>query len=124
MRTQMRSITISPNDINKAKDLWLSGTDIEYLNNLLTSAFFDGTDGAGKPKAIRDLLKVNNELYRWLNDGDLSYRMRRDGVKYMTDTQRCEYFWKILSAAVKKAGNTIDGQSVFANAGIIVLWKI
>lgn len=120
----MRIITISPNDINKAKDLWLSGTDIEYLNNLLTSAFFDGTDGTGKPKPIKDLIKVNTELYRWLNDGESSYRLRKAGVKYMTDTQRCEYFWKILSAAVKKAGDTIDGQTVFANAGISVHWKI
>lgn len=119
----MRQITINANDYKNATDCYLTGTALLELDHILFARLVPAT-GLAKTTAGSKVQRINRSIYRYLNDGDKTPKMRADHVADMTESQQIMYFWKSLLKVLVEVCRTRAGAQALKDAGVEVVWNV
>lgn len=113
------------NDINNAKDTYLSGTKLVELNHVLFKKLVPVlAKDEPQTSAGKRLLGTNRMLYRFNNDGDIFPALRARGVwNYDDDATNTKIFYEILDDRLTDVINTRAGKAALVGTKFEYLIK-
>ena len=118
----MKTIIINRNQVTEDTSIWLEGTSVMELNDVLFDelAPVEGKDSTAAGKILR---KCNHTIRRYLNDGVIPPAWRCDGIERMSDFEVAQFLFDYLAFNLGRVCATKAGKQVLADAGIKVVFE-
>lgn len=120
----MKTIIIDPKEVTEDTSIWLTGTSVRELNDVLYKALVPSNINKAPTTAGETLRKCNRVIYRFLNDGDIPIAWHRDGVAKMSDFEATQFLFDYFARKLYEVCASRVGKQVLANAGVKVIFRI
>ena len=118
----MKTIVINNNQVTPNTSIWLDGTSVKQLNDILFPVLVPA-EGKAETTAGETLRKCNRAIYRYLNDGDIPPVWRRAGILKMTDFEITKFLFDYAARKLREVCATRVGKRVLADAGVRVVFE-
>lgn len=118
----MKTIIININEVTEDTSIWLEGTSVMELNDVLWDALAP-VEGKAPTAAGEILRKCNSTIRRYLNNGYAPAAWRCDGIERMSDFEVAQFLFDYLAFNLGRVCATKEGKQVLADAGIKVVFE-
>ena len=119
----MKTIIINRNEVTEDTSIWLTGTSVRELNDVLYKALVPSNIKRAPTTAGEKLRKCNSTIYRFLNDGDIPIAWRRAGVAKMSDPEATQFLFDYFARKLYEVCASRVGKQVLADAGVTMVFE-
>ena len=118
----MKTIIINRNQVTEDTSIWLEGTSVKELNEVLFRALVPAV-GKASTTAGETVRKCNRTIYRFLNDGDIPPAWRRTGITEMSDLEVTQFLFDYAARKLRDVCASRVGKQALVNAGVTVVFE-
>ena len=118
----MKTIVINSNQVTPNTSIWLEGTSVKEVNDILFNALVP-PEGKAPTTAGEIMRKHNRTIYRYLNNGDIPPVWRRAGILTMSDFEITKFLFDYAARKLREVCATRVGKRVLADAGVTVVFQ-